>query len=53
MATNPSKMNEQIERARLAIRAQAPYNVKRETRWQYEARLAKAAVEALKQEEED
>lgn len=39
--------NQRIDVARRAIRAEKPYDQKRETVWQYQDRLAAAAVDAL------
>lgn len=43
---------EQIDMARAAIRAEAPYDRRRETRWQYENRLAAAARDAVMRDPE-
>ena len=37
----------EIDMVRAAIRAEAPYDYRRETRWQYDNRLAAAARDAL------
>ena len=43
----------EIDVARAAIRAEAPYDYRRETRWQYDNRLAAAARDALANEPAD
>lgn len=43
----------EIDVARAAIRAEAPYDRRRETRWQYDNRLAAAARDALAHESGD
>lgn len=40
----------EIDVARAAIRAEPPYDWRRETRWQYDNRLAAAARDALARE---
>lgn len=40
----------EIDMVRAAIRAEAPYDYRRETRWQYDNRLAAAARDALANE---
>lgn len=42
-----SARNHRIDEGRRAIRAQKPYDVRRETVWQYQDRLAAAVVDAL------
>ena len=37
---------QRLDRAHDAVRAEPPYDVRRETHWQYTRRLAKAALEA-------
>lgn len=39
-------MAERLDAAHDALRAEPPYDVRRETWWQYTRRLAKAAIEA-------
>ena len=43
----------EIDMVRAAIRAEAPYDYRRETRWQYDNRLAAAARDALANEPAD
>ena len=43
----------EIDMVRAAIRAEAPYDYRRETRWQYDNRLAAAARDALANEPTD
>ncbi len=39
--------NQRVDVARRAIRGERPYDQRRETLWQYQDRLAAAAVDAL------
>lgn len=39
--------SKRLDAAHAAIRAEPPYDVRRETRWQYERRLAEAALNAV------
>lgn len=43
----------EIDMVRAAIRAEAPYDYRRETRWQYDNRLAAAARDALARQSGD
>ena len=39
-----------IDTAHAAVRAQPPFDIRRETRWQYDRRIAQAVLDALGQE---
>ncbi len=42
-----------IDTAHAAVRAQPPFDIRRETRWQYDRRIAQAVLDALGQESGD